>query len=323
MTPKSGLTDPARTARVEASAWLVQLHGPNRTPAVEAGFRTWLAEHPENGRQFELVTETWDAGSTPVPGMARMAHGSHGTSFRRWGLVIAVAFVAIGLACWGLDAFWLNPSYVTRLGEQRIVRLPDGTRITLNSNSRVSVAYRKLERAVRVERGEAYFEVAKETARPFLVRAGEHCVQALGTVFIVRYDPGRTAVTLVEGKITVSREDGAAAEIPAILTPGERLTFVGESKVRIDEPRIEAVTAWRRSEIVLDETPLADAIAELNRYDQTTLAIRDPKIAGLKVSGVYHTGNSETFASMIARLYRLEITRHDGEIILGSPATQK
>ncbi len=333
---KAGLKDRARAARAEASAWIVQLHGPNRSATVEAGFRQWLAESPENAREFERVTEAWDAGSTPVPGVPRVRYWRPQSAARAWMIAAAMAAMVVGPAAWVFDALWLNPSYATGLGEQRIVRLADGTRVTLNSNTRISVSYRERERAVRVDRGEAYFEVAKEAMRPFLVHAGVHRVQALGTAFIVRHDAEHTAVTLVEGKIAVCLEGGEAASIPEaaqvraesagsavkeiILTPGERLTFEGHTRARLDEPRLEAVTAWRRSEIVLDRTPLADAVVEMNRYDQTTLIIDDPKVAQLKVSGIYHTGNSETFATMIAHLYGLEVVRRNGLISLEAPA---
>ena len=87
-----------------------------------------------------------------------------------------------------------------------------------------------------------------------------------------------------------------------------------------------SVAGWRPSgqaagsEIVLDHTPLADAVAEMNRYDQTTLVIEDPQVAALRVSGIYHTGNSETFANMIAHLYGLEAVAQDGRIRLKAPA---
>lgn len=327
--------DPVRRARAEASVWVVQLHGPHRSAEIESGFRAWLAESPENAREFERVSDAWDAGSTPVPGIPRMRYSVTRSRPRKLMVTAFAAFVVLGLALWGLQAFWLNPSYATGLGEQRVLRLSDGSRITLNADTRILVEYRESERGVRVDRGEAYFEVAKDSRRPFWVRAGDHRVQALGTAFIVRHEAGRTAVTLVEGKIAVTRDDDGAASTPEpveasvrpmalekqiILTPGERLTFVGGSRGRLDVPRMDAVTAWRRSEIVLDRTPLADAVAEMNRYDQTTLVIDDPQVAGLRVSGIYHTGNSETFANMIAHLYGLEAVRQDGRIRLKAPA---
>lgn len=345
-----------RAARAEAAAWIVRLHGPHRSPELEAGFRAWLVADPENGRQFERVTEVWEAGTTPVPGMARVGYwqeSSSGSPARKWLLAAAVAVVLIGGSFLSANYFWFNPTYSTGIGEQRIVRLSDGSRITLNSDSRVAVAYREAQRRVRVDRGEAFFEVAKDSARPFLVRAGEHQVTALGTSFVVRYEPDRTAVTLVEGKIAVSSvptsglsgllppdkysfegnnpdNPDAGAVYPTsppssaaaiTLTPGQRLVFVKSKPPQLDEPRIEAVTAWRRGEVMLDKTALADAVAEMNRYDQIPLVIDDPKIAALEISGIYHTGDSASFAGMIARLYGLEVVRGPDRIHLTTPDT--
>ncbi len=345
-TPEHTANNRWRVARAEASAWIVRLHGPHRTPELEAGFRAWLAADPENARQFERVTEVWEAGATPVPGIARVGHwqeDSPSSPTRKWLLAAAVAIVLVGAGTWTANTFWLNPTYATGIGEQRIVRLSDGTRITLNSDSRVAVTYRDIERRVRVERGEAYFEVARDTARPFLVRAGEHQVKALGTAFIVRYDPLRTAVTLVEGKIAVSSlpasgtsglpeqsdKDQTRADNPeppdirtvTYLNPGQRVVFAKAKPPTLDEPRIEAVTAWRRGEVMLDKTALTDAIAEMNRYDKTTLVIDDPAIADLQISGIYHTGDSETFAKMISKLYGLDVIHQDGRIRLTTSKT--
>jgi transmembrane sensor len=323
-----------RAARAEASAWIVRLHGPHRTADLEAGFRAWLAANPENTRQFERVTEVWDAGATPVPGVARVGHwqtDSRRSPARGWLLAAAVAIVFIGAGFWSADYFWLNPTYATGIGEQRIVRLSDGTRITLNSNSRVAINYRDVERRVRIDRGEAYFDVAKDASRPFLVRAGVHEVAALGTTFDVRYEALRTAVTLVEGKVSVSslpaastifeRLDAAAraplaAVDQTVLAPGQRLVFAKSEAPKLDEPRIEAITAWRRGEVMLDKTALAEAIAEMNRYDQTTLVIDDATIAQLEVSGIYHTADNENFAAMISRLYGLEVIHREDRIHL-------
>jgi transmembrane sensor len=312
----------------------VRLHGPHRTPDLEAGFRAWLAADPENARQFERVTEVWDAGATPVPGVARVGDwqaGSRRSPTHRWLLAAAVAIVFIAVGFWSADYFLLTPTYATGMGEQRIVRLSDGTRVTLNSDSRVAINYLGVERRVRIDRGEAYFDVAKDASRPFLVRAGEHEVRALGTTFVVRYDARRTAVTLVEGKVSVSslpaastsleRLDAAARALPppaekTVLAPGQRLVFAEGEAPKLDEPRIEALIAWRRGEVILDKTALAEAVAEMNRYDQTTLVIDDAAIAQLKVSGIYHTADNENFAAMISRLYGLEVTHREGKIHL-------
>jgi transmembrane sensor len=309
--------DLRRIATAEASAWIVRLHGPHRTPELEAGFRAWLAASPENARQFERVTEVWDAGAVPVPGVPRVARDLDQTQPRQWLLAAALALVVIGAGTWGANTFWLNPRYSTGIGEQRILRLSDGSRVTLNSNSGVTVSYRHHERDISLDRGEAFFEVAKDSSRPFRVRAGQQQVVALGTSFDVRRDPQQVTVTLVEGEVAVS---GLEQSMPsATLSKGQRLTV---SNVRLahelDEPRIEAVTAWRRGEVMLDGTPLAEAIAEMNRYDQHPLVIDDPAIAAVRISGVYHAGDSELFAAMVARLYGFGVQYRDGRIHLRS-----
>jgi transmembrane sensor len=212
----------------------------------------------------------------------------------------------------------LGPStYTTGIGEQRIVRLDDGTRLSLNSGTRVRIVYTDAERRVALERGEAYFEVARHPERPFIVTAGSHEVIALGTVFMVRYDTAQMAVTLLEGKVAVSDKKDF------ILSPGERVTLTENGSSKLDEPRMEAVTAWRRGEVMLDKTALAEAVAELNRYDQTQLIIDDPKIAALPISGIYQAGDSSGFARTIAKLYDLEIVESAQTVHLRSGSLEK
>jgi transmembrane sensor len=322
-----------RTSRAEAAAWIVRLHGPHRTPELEAGCRAWLAESAENEAQFESVTDIWEAASSrPEAGIPRMARWSPAS--RRWSIA-AMLVVAIGIvATLGLK-FWSYPSYSTEIGEQRIVRLVDGTRVTMNSGTKLSIAFTAPKRRVRLDRGEAFFEVAHDLQRPFVVVAGDRQVTALGTTFDVSYDSNRTAVTLVEGQVSVVAVGTAAPTLAAperakpttsagmifeagalILSPGERITFSRRSAPKLDEPTLDAVTAWRRGEVVLDKTPLVEAVAEMNRYETTRLIIEDPSTAGLRVSGIYHAGDSTGFARTVAELYGLDVTHEGGQIRL-------
>ena len=159
--------------------------------------------------------------------------------------------------------------------------------------------------------------------------AGGHDVTALGTTFLVRYDPTYTAVTLVEGKVTVSNtaapapRDGASsrtARRPLALTPGERVMLARNDAPSVDLPRIDALMAWRRGEVVLDKTPLTDAVAEMNRYEDERLVIDTVDVGKLPISGIYHTGDSDGFAQTVARLYRLQISRTANEIHLTGTA---
>jgi transmembrane sensor len=322
-------TDRRRAARAEAAAWIVRLHGPHRSPELENAFREWLSADAENGRQFERVTETWEQGATiPVAGIPRLA--DRAPPPRRRALIATMAAGVCGLLCLGIWFAWPDPTYATAVGEQRIVRLDDGTRVSLNSETRVEIGYTKSQRRVQLLRGEAYFEVVHNPARPFVVTAGGTQVTALGTTFVVRYDADKTAVTLVEGKVVVV--PAAGDELPVVpsnigpapahprkdlvLTPGERVTLARHTPALVDEPRVEAVTAWRRGEVMLDRMQLSDAIAEMNRYDSQTLVIEDPRVAALQVSGIYHAGDSASFARAAAKLYGLRVEERPGKIVL-------
>jgi transmembrane sensor len=231
------------------------------------------------------------------------------------------------LGCAGVLAWQLWPEEVffdTGVGEQRLVLLPDGTRMTLNTSTRVNVALTDARRAVNVQRGEALFEVAKEPGRPFIVRVADVDVTATGTVFLVRSTPevrrdGSFGVTLIEGQVVV-RGAGGRAEgefgDPVVLAPGQRLRLGAEAasvgRARLDRPRIDQIAAWQRGEIVLDNVPLTDAVAEMNRYSRLPIAlIGGEAIGSLRVSGVFRTRGSEAFARAVAALHDLGFKASD------------
>jgi transmembrane sensor len=323
-----------RVARAEASVWIVRLHGPHRTPELEAGFRQWLAASVDNAAEFERVTSVWEsAPHASTAGLPRVTYWSEPKLNLSWAIAASV-IVAITAGAWIASQLWLNPDYVTGIGEQRTVPLDDGSRIVLNSDSEVKIEFTSDTRRVRLVHGEAFFDVAHNAARPFIVLAGDQQVTAIGTAFEVRYDLGQVDVTLVEGKVNVMRTEsdpqdasrelsssktGSLAKMMAsgyLMVPGERLHIARNTPVKVDEPRIDAVTAWRRGEVMLDDTPLSDAVAEMNRYNKRALVIDEPRIAGLRVSGIYHTGDSEGFAQTVANLYGLHVSEAEHQIHL-------
>jgi transmembrane sensor len=331
----AGKTTPSATARAEAAAWVARLHGPNRTPEVEAGLRRWLSEDPERAAALELMTETWEKSAMLVRGLqARRPPREHrrttlsfGTTFWRAACAAIVLIVVFGTV-----AYLRTDAVSTGVGEQRTLVLEDGSRIVLNTASRAVVDYDRHVRRVRLERGEALFEVAQHPNWPFVVSAAGREVRALGTAFVVRKEEGQDlVVTLVEGKVTVGRNDETAAPpsemsgsavVPErsaalfTLSPGQRLTLASSHPPRIDRPSLERVTAWQRGQVVLDETRLADAVAEMNRYSRTRLVIEDPVSAGTPISGIFRAGDSDSFAAAVAKTYHLEIRATEREIVL-------
>jgi transmembrane sensor len=314
--------DARRAARAEAAAWVVRLHGPQRSPELEAGFRQWLAADPEHARQFERVTDVWDAGArVPVSGLPRVRGAWRSPAIRGWAVAAAIALVSLGVAWFLLGPYRPGTLYRSRMGELRLVQLADGSSISLDSDSEIRVVYSDTERRVQLDRGQAYFEVEHNPGWPFVVVAGRHQITDIGTVFVVRHDQALTVVTLIKGRIAVSSRFNGAESAGRILAVGQRLTFAGDSPPKLDQPRLDEVTAWERGEVMLDDTLLARAVAELNRYDPASLVIADPRVASLRVSGIYHTGNNHEFAFLLQRLYGVPFSEQGGRIILGAQST--
>lgn len=308
-------------AVAEASAWLTRLQGAARSPAMENAFRLWLAENAANARAFARVADTWEI----IPGAARWDAARIDSAAprhrHRHTLFVAVAAsVAVVLVVAGFVGFRLRaPVYQTSIGEIRSVTLTDGTRVTLNAATRLRVLYRKHERRIRLERGEAEFDDIENPQRPFVVQAAGYQVRALGTIFDIDSAPGHLDVTLFKGRVDVSRAApaiGKPASSPTVLSPGERLVIRGDGQARIDHPSLEAISAWQRGQAVFNDVPLVDAIAKINRYGGTPIRITDPALAEIRVSGVFPIHDPEEFAHAISSLRHLRVVRSPQSIAI-------
>jgi transmembrane sensor len=225
-------------------------------------------------------------------------------------------------------------AYQTAVGEAQTVVLADGTRMFLNTDTHVRVDLGSKQRTVKIEGGEVAFEVAKEVARPFVVRAAASEVVALGTAFSVRFKPSSgeagesLTVTLLEGKVSVRPVAGGdgTAVAPAqtlVMQPGERVRLAKApgrnvaTRQELDHPRLDQVTAWKRNEAVFDRTSLGDAVAEMNRYSRTPLVlVGDLARAEWVVSGQFRTGDIAGFAKALAALHGLVVQERDGRVEL-------
>jgi transmembrane sensor len=313
----------------EAAVWVARLHGPGRSRQMELECLAWQARSAAHREAFERCTDTWQdvprvtlanafaAGAPRAPSSSR-------TGSVRWVAATAVV-VAVVTGVAGYQRWPDRSTYATGVGEQQLVVLDDGTRVTLNTDTR----------AVAIDRGEALFEVAKDAARPFVVRVADSEVVAVGTVFSVRLsteggaNPRGLDVTLIEGKVTVRSAPGArglAPEKAVQMHAGERVRLKGtrgssvDAVPSVDRPNLEQVVAWKRSEAVFDATLLSDAVAEMNRYSRTPIVLLDTsELANLRVSGIYRTGDVAGFANAAAALHGLRLQERDGRLELAKP----
>ncbi|MBU1345432.1 MAG: FecR family protein [Alphaproteobacteria bacterium] len=300
----------------QAAAWLARLHGPAEDE-VRPALAAWLAEDGAHAAAFERANEAWAI----LPRAARYDEeelNARSSSRRPRGLRLALAaclplMLGLGVLWWSLVS---AGAYATRPGEQKVATLRDGSRIALNTDTQVDVQFDDGRRRIELDRGEAMFEVAHDAARPFVVVAGDTRVQAIGTVFIVRRTGEDVVVTLIKGKVVVShdsqRVQGRSPQ-PVMLRPGERLTDPHDGLTRIEPESVEAATAWRRGQTIFRDTPLGSAVSDLNRYGGPPIVIDDPRVAALKVSGVFAT-NAADFAEAIAALHGLRVEK-EGETL--------
>lgn len=325
-------------ARAEAAAWIARLHSPNRTREVEEGLRRWLEADPEHAPALELLTDVWEHAAR----LSRARLGSPSPAVRRLKLArAALAAMMIALVPTGVVHHSRTTIVATGVDQLRSVTLADGTRIRLDAHTQLLVRYGRRSRRVTLVNGQAYFQVTHRPDWPFTVTAAGHVIRDLGTQFDVRRDGNVLAVTLVEGKVTVSSAprgvqpmNRAAAGYSSSahaamesstaqtfsLTPGERVTFDGARSAKIDWPRIAQVTAWEHGEVVLDNTSLGEAAAELNRYSRQRIEIDDPAVAAIRVSGVVQAGASFSFAAAVAKAYQLRALHPSPGVVVLAPA---
>ncbi|MEA3177119.1 MAG: transrane sensor [Gammaproteobacteria bacterium] len=246
---------------------------------------------------------------------------ARGTSTRRFVLGAAVAVCVVACFVFGIPRMAPKTVFATGVGETRPLVLDDGSRILLDTQSRLRVVFTAGARDIELLEGQAHFEVAKDTQRPFRVRTGSAEVVAVGTRFDVATLPARTTVTLIEGRVNVRTLPSAAHAEPqvAAMVPGQQLGITSDGQL-LDQQvvKIENVTAWQRGTIVLDDVPLPDALAAMNRYSATQIVIPAPWLQSRRVSGVFRVGDVETEALALQRYFGLRETSHsEREIVLG------
>jgi transmembrane sensor len=220
------------------------------------------------------------------------------------------ATVLLSLIVWGV--VWRHESptyYTTALGERRIVMLGDGSRVSLDADSAVSVRYTSSARLLKLLRGQARFDVYHDVERPFSVLAGTQKVIATGTAFNINLDGQRVSVTLIEGHVVVVDEKLATSmggDIAAEqhhrsieLHAGERLSSSPEKGSVIEKANIPQATAWMNGQLLIDNEPLSQVVSKVNRYTSTEIQIRDRDVASMRISGIFNTGDIEGVLDLV------------------------
>jgi transmembrane sensor len=310
----------------QAAHWWVGLHNVEASAAEKREFREWVALAPEcveaclriaqvhaavsradvrwpDTSVEDLVRDALAAPEDSVvplrPRVPRKREEEHRRPVLRWVVGLAASvLVAASLSWWFMLA--RPEQFQTKVGEQHSVLLADGSRVTLNTASKIEVRLRTDHRSVQLLQGEALFEIAHDPQRPFDVYAGNVVVRAVGTRFNIDRRATTTAVTVVEGRVAMIAA-GSRTEALPVLSAGERVVVdsAGPGAVEHDVNLAET-TAWTQHQLVFHHRPLGEIAEEFNRYNIGRIQIRSPLLREQEVTGTFRSNDVASFVALLA-----------------------
>ena len=299
----------------EAASWVARMDSGRWSDALEAELQAWLAADPDREGALLRSQAAWLSLDTDAAVEDAPAERPWSLWHRRSVLAGAGSAVAASLVG-GL--FWLNAatSYQTKLGEIRRVPLKDGSIIAINSASDLEVRYEARQRLVRLSVGEAWFQVAKNPKRPFLVEAGRVKVEAVGTAFSVRRWQNGAEILVTDGVVEAWVVDADGHKVS--LTAGQRAFVANNAAIRMEDSSpssVDRALAWRGGMINLAGETLGQAVEEFNRYNARKLVVADPALASEQFDGVFRVDDPEGFARAVRAALGVPLELSDPERI--------
>lgn len=308
--------------RDDAAAWLVRLEAGSFGDAEAIAFDTWLSGKPANGVAFDAalgVSQAYQTNAGQVIAALAAQRVARPQPNRRAvvgvGAVAAAAALAVMIVPQVLTTA-PTETYQTAKGERRSITLADGSMVDLNAATRLTVTLARDTRSVRLDQGQAVFDVAHDVGRPFTVVAGDRTVRVLGTQFDVRRRDGRVSVTVARGAVEVRPSAGASGSIYR-LQPGQRLDHLeGGAETQVAAAEAAEVLGWRSGRLVYRGQPLAEVVADLNQQWPTQITIEDATLAATPVSGVLILDQQDAVINRLALLVPLRAVRSDAGVTL-------
>src|SRR3984957_938816 len=327
----------------EAADWIWRMDSAAIDATDRQAFEAWQRQDPRHRRAVSELSAVWNAldglaeakREEKIATFANTAQAARPHHPQRLWIAAAAALAAVAI---GVGAVWLQrdselQTLSTAVGQQRNVTLADGSIVTLNTNTIVESDLRRRTREIYLRKGEAHFQVAHDRSRPFLVHAGDAVVRAVGTAFEVRVlTDQHVDVVVNEGRVEVqaatpvSQNAGArphSTAVPTVraLNAGERLSTASldYAVMPITAQQLSTELAWREGAIIFDGEPLAEAIAEIERYTDARIVVSDPEVAALRVGGRFRTGNVQEFFDALQTALPVSIRHAAGGVVFIDP----
>lgn len=240
----------------------------------------------------------------PSSRFARHAAGAPRHKLLRYGVAgLAALVLALVAVAWRHYSAVEQTSYRTAIGELQDISLPDGSVITLSSDSRILVTLSRNERHIELQQGEAFFQVAKNSSRPFVVSAGDHRAIAVGTRYDVRRYASELRIVVTQGVVKLESDNGPGGrKQPTTLLPAGSTALASDAGVVVSSGPLqhaEELLSWRSGFLSFHDTPISTAVAEFNRYNRRRIVISDASIGALRVGGHFRWSNADSFVRLL------------------------
>lgn len=339
--------------REQASEWLVCFSEGEVDAAAREEFTRWLRSSPEHVLAYLRVSAFWHdaelidkATRGDIDGLVARALSESNVvslresghvrepsdvsapdapSFKPWRVAAVLTIVCVGML-FAVLRFYGGQSYATGIGELRTVTLADGSKVELNARSRIKVKFSDARRDVELLEGQALFSVAKDVARPFIVRSGSTDVKAVGTQFDVNRKSTGTVVTVFEGSVAVTQAiveratsaPAATAAPRVLLSSGDQVTVTAQTILPAKKANLAAATAWTEGLLMFDSAPLSEVVQEFNRHNLKPMVITDERLLGLRISGIFPATGAERLTGFLQERFDIVVQEREDAIRLSA-----
>lgn len=322
----------------QALQWFVHLQSGEATGGDHRRFEAWIIESPTHRKEFECYLNLWNNLDQAKPFVAaeidqaetlwKADRSTRFTSIRRRFLLWSRIPVGVGaLVALVVLAPWLGDKgrvtenqYHTERGEQKSFVLADGSEITMNTDTKISVRLSDNERVVTLGQGEALFTVTHDEKRPFEVRAGNGIVRDLGTQFTVYKSPERVHVSVLEGIVEVGlkeRTDSLTGSNPRIVTQGQKVWFTDDGRVSsIESYDRQIENSWIEGRLIFQAQPLEQVLKEVGRYQSEEIRLLDPALGKTPVSGIFNVHDLGSFTQALQDTLPVRATRINPRLVI-------
>lgn len=303
----------------QAALWFTRRHGQRMSEADSLQFEHWLKMSPEHAQAYESIAGVWrefDAMPRPATAVHPIRKSMFSSLWRPLGHSVAALFIAaiLLLPYSKLPALLLDNMTLVTADNPKEVTLPDGSQVFLNNQTRMRVAYEKTVRQIYLDEGSVYFKVKSNPYRPFIIQADGREIKVVGTQFEVSNQQHQVAVQVSQG--VVSFKTGEQQKNQYLLAGESAVSGAENSKIILSKINAQDVAGWRFGELIFNDKPLAEILAQLKTYSPLEVELSPPSLAQQKISGRIDLRQPERFFQALPQLLPVQVVYKDKNNLL-------